>query len=79
MLSGIEPQGQRQLSFFMPDRDEIRKQDKVMETMDRINARWGSNTIYPAAAGRKKEWKAPGQAVTPSYTTSWKDLPVVIA
>lgn len=54
-------------------------QKKLMAAMDRINAKWGGQTIQHAAEGLKKEWRMRREFRTPNYTTSWKQLLTVKA
>lgn len=79
MLSGFEHRNCMQMTFFMPSRNQRAKKRKVMEVMDRINFKWGRNTLKPAAAGTKKTWQMKRGLLSPRYTTSWKELPVAKA
>lgn len=51
----------------------------VMTAMDRINARWGRDTVRYGAAGFTKTWKNRQDMKSPAYTTSWHELPKVRA
>ncbi len=79
MLSGIEPRLERQLTFFTPPKIRRIKERKLMEAMDRINSRWGRGTLKPAAMGTVKKRKMQRNLLSPRYTTSWHELPVVRA
>jgi len=48
--------------------------DIIMNTMDRINERYGSSTIRLASEGIEKSWKMRRESVSPCYTTSFDDL-----
>ena len=48
--------------------------DIIMNTMDRINERYGSDTIRLASEGTEKSWKMRRESVSPRYTTSFNDL-----
>ena len=48
--------------------------DIIMNTMDRINERYGSSTIRLASEGIEKSWKMRRESVSPCYTTSFNDL-----
>ncbi len=78
MLDGIEPAGEKQLTFFSPSREEEESKERVMSAMDRINAKWGRDTLRPAAMGGKspKNWGVKRNLLSPRYTTSWSELPV---
>lgn len=77
MLSGIEPGSGRRLTFFMPSRERQAKERRLMNVMDRINSRWGRNTLKPAAMGTEREWQMQRKLLSPRYTTCWGELPVV--
>jgi DNA polymerase V len=76
MLSGIESRSGRRLTFFMPSRERQAKELRLMNVMDRINSRWGRNTLRPAAMGTKREWRMQRTLLSPRYTTCWSELPV---
>jgi len=48
--------------------------DAIMNTMDRINERYGSSTIRLASEGIEKSWRMRRESVSPCYTTSFDDL-----
>ena len=50
-----------------------------METLDRINQKYGKSTIHLAAEGFKKEWLARSNKRSPNYTTQWDELAVAKA
>ncbi len=77
MLSGLEPIGCRQLSLLAPVRTSDPKAERLMEAMDRANARWGRDTLRLAACGIKQNWQMKQAARSPQYTTCWADLPEV--
>jgi len=54
-------------------------QEALMGAMDQINRRWGRDTLHSAAAGFLRPWKNKQERRSPSYTTSWQELPVVNA
>jgi len=51
------------------------KSDTLMQVMDSINAKYGSNTIHTAAEGVNKKWAMRQGYRSPSYTTNWRELP----
>ena len=79
MLTGIEPGREKQLTFFMPPEQQEEKGTRIMSVMDRINSRWGRDTLKPAALGTaaEKTWKIQKQLLSPRYTTCWTELPIV--
>ena len=48
--------------------------DAIMNTMDRINGRYGSSVIRLASEGIEKSWRMKREKVSPCYTTSFDDL-----
>jgi DNA polymerase V len=51
-----------------------------MAAMDVINGTFGCGTVRVAFAGGKSPmWKMRQAALSPCYTTRWKDLPVAAA
>ena len=50
---------------------------KVMQCMDAINARYGSQTIGAAAKGIHPQWSMKREYLSPQYTTNWRHLPKI--
>jgi len=48
--------------------------DAIMNTMDRINGRYGSSVIRLASEGIEKSWRMKREKVSPCYTTNFDDL-----
>lgn len=57
--------------FHRPDSLETRS---LMATLDRVNQRYGRDTVGFAAAGVRKGWRLRCDQKSPAYTTSWSDL-----
>jgi DNA polymerase V len=55
------------------------KSDRLMEALDRLNQRYGRNTVAIASAGTSRSWKMRRECMSPCYTTSWSDVPVAQA
>ncbi|MBT8763129.1 Y-family DNA polymerase [Desulfohalobiaceae bacterium Ax17] len=79
MFTGLEPQEERRLTFFELDKNKRQKQERLMQVMDRINAKWGKGTLTVAATGLEKKCFFRRSHRSPAYTTKWEDLPVVRA
>ncbi len=75
MLTGILAPGQRQVHFLDQDAWTRTRQDSLMRTMDRINNRWGRQTVLFAAAGIKQPWQMKQARRSNRFTTSWQELP----
>lgn len=52
--------------------------DLVMQTLDKVNSRFGKGTFYTAAEGVQKKWSIQQKFRSGSYTTSWGEIPTVI-
>ncbi len=50
---------------------------RLMQCMDAINSRYGSQTIGAAAKGIHPEWKMKREYLSPQYTTNWQHLPKI--
>ena len=53
------------------DRD---KSDRIMETIDTVNSRYGSSTLRIASEGISKTWNMKRENISPCYTTRFEDL-----
>ena len=55
------------------------KADQLMQTIDKLNDRYGRGTIIYGSAGiSKKGWAMNQQRKTPSYTAKIKDIPIAV-
>lgn len=80
MLTDLTNKQVHQLDLF----SEILPQTKentirLMNTIEAINKKYGSQTMHLAAEGMKKPWSMKQKIKTPCYTTRWADIPVVYA
>lgn len=76
MLTEIVSAGHQQINLFGPVTTE---NPELMQAVDRINQKWGRQTVQLAAAGLTKSWKMVQSHKSPAYTTNWSELPVVNA
>jgi DNA polymerase V len=72
ILLGLVPADQTQPNVF-DTRDRERDQ-KLMQTMDLINRRFGAGTLQVAAAGIRRQWEMKRQVRSPRFTTCWGEL-----
>lgn len=87
MLLELEPQGIRQREFDWPQSEPLVRKpqlndDKLMQAVDHLNARYGKGTLSVASTGasrRQREWSMKQERLTPKYTTDWGDLPIARA
>lgn len=76
MLTGLTASAMRQQDLFRP---APKDNGALMNALDRINDRWGRETVRYASSGLARPWCMTREHTSPSYTTSWKELPVVKA
>jgi DNA polymerase V len=76
MLTDITSGGCRQAELFGPVDAE---REPLMATVDKINRKWGRDTVQFAAAGTSKKWQMRQSFKSPAYTTSWGEIPIVRA
>ena len=74
-LLDIRTRKYEQLHFFAPTQPE--KSRQLMQTLDRVNRRYGKNTLLLANTGIKPQWTMSRNYKSPAYTTRWRDIPVV--
>lgn len=79
MLSGIQPEGVTQGSLFDSPSSTDAKAGNLMALMDGINQKWGRGAIRLAAEHRHHPWQMRRDRMSPNYTTSWDELPPVLA
>ena len=78
MLGEIRPRCTRQHDFFAQV-DEDAHSARLMQALDNINARWGSGTLRLASEGFDAYWKMKREHLSPRYTSTWDELPKVVA
>lgn len=77
ILSGIEPEGNRQFNLFTDDehyREMERKQEDLMRTYDRLNSRFGKNIIRLGAQGFRKDWHMKHDMRSQRFTTNINEI-----
>jgi DNA polymerase V len=72
MLLDLMPAVSASAGLF--DKPDDEKSIARMRTMDRINARYGRDTLILGATGRRRAWKLRRDFLSPCYTTKWEDL-----
>ncbi|WP_233248375.1 Y-family DNA polymerase [Desulfonatronum sp. SC1] len=78
MVFGIEKEQGRRLNLFEPSPEERARSKAVMDTMDRVNAKWGAMTMRLAAEGTGQRWVMRQARLSPRFTTDWRELPKVL-
>jgi DNA polymerase V len=56
------------------DQKDDARRVTLMRTIDRLNLRFGRDTVSFAVAGRKRPWTMQRARLSPCYTTAWNDL-----
>jgi DNA polymerase V len=49
----------------------------LMQTLDRLNTRFGRGTVRLSSAGLTRQWEMRQERKSPAYTTDWDQLPGV--
>jgi len=75
ILSEIVPKHQVQMNLFH-ESDRI-SSETMMDTLDNINRRMGSQKLGLASTLGGSSWKMRSEMLSPRYTTNWAQLPVV--
>ena len=76
ILTDLIPARIHQVNLFVPPG---RNRGNLQQALDRINRIWGRDTLQYASAGLSKPWHHKQVRKSPSYTTNWRELPVVQA
>lgn len=88
MLNHIIPKGPTQTSLFdfEPDRPaSYQNRDRLLATLDQINACMGRETLWTASQGltkteqAKATWRMQRKSLSPAYTTRWDQLAQAMA
>jgi len=57
--------------------EQLGKVDKLMGVLDKVNQRYGRDTLTYAAEGLEGRWTMQQNKLSPAYTSSWKELPKI--
>lgn len=74
MLSGLEPVNGRWLSLLDLPPDTHSRHEPLMKAVDKVNGRWGRDTLKFAASGINGTWRMRREMCSSRYTTVWKEL-----
>lgn len=72
IVSGIVPENAVQNCLF--DEVDREKHSSVLNSVDKINERYGRDTVKLAVLGYRRKWKLRQEQLSPFYTTSWNDI-----
>jgi DNA polymerase V len=56
------------------DKADSPRRIALMRTIDRLNLRFGRDTVMFAAAGIRRPWQMSREFLSPRYTTVWDEL-----
>lgn len=76
LVTGLVNRNSIQDNLFLDSasRYDENKQKKLMEVMDKINRKFGQNTLKSLALGVDQSWKMLNEKRSPRYTTVWKEI-----
>jgi DNA polymerase V len=75
MLADISSNGCEQTDWLTAGDGE--RQRVLMRTLDGLNKRYGSGSVFSAAQGIDRRWQMRREFRTQAYTTRWSELPLV--
>jgi len=76
MFADIVSENDVPLSFMEVNYlDDKRKQ--LMDTIDKLNRKFGQDTLFYASSGLQKDWQMRRAKLSLAYTSRWPDLPKV--
>ena len=78
-LMEIVPRVNQQFSLFVPAGVANSRDDRLMDTLDAINGRYGRGALRLAAEGVAKGWQMRRGNLSPRYTTEWAGVARVVA
>ena len=77
LLTALEQEKGRRLSLMDPDAGTKLLKKGLMGAMDRINSRYGRDTVRFASSGMERNWEMRRGKMSREFTTRWRDLPLV--
>jgi DNA polymerase V len=78
LLSCLETETSRRLSFWEPNPGQKKRRQNLMQTLDRINTKYGKDTLHFACSGAgEREWEMQRSKISPEFTTKWQEIPLV--
>lgn len=70
-LLDIGPRANQQFALFVPDEHVQSRNERLMETLDAINRRYGRGVLKLAAEGVEKPWQMRRGNLSTRFTTEW--------
>lgn len=72
-LLDLTSEKHQQLDLLNPVPDN----PNLMQVLDKINQKYGGETLFLAAQGINQKWGMKRELLTPQYTTKWRDVPFI--
>jgi DNA polymerase V len=72
IVDGLQDEAQVQGNIF--DKTDRKKQNKLLQTIDKLNREFGRDKIKLAVQGDGKEWKLRQEKLSKRYTTNWSEI-----
>ena len=79
LFYGLETEQMQQLELFADENKVKQKErgERLARVVDSVNSQLGRNTLFYLSEGISRPWQMRREFLTPDYTTSWDDLPIV--
>ncbi len=77
VLLGLSGRSGEQAGLFSGAQGDDMRARRLMAVMDRVNRKFGADTLRSAASGLDRPWRMRAGYCSPRYTTCWEELPVV--
>ncbi|MCF7946257.1 MAG: Y-family DNA polymerase [Spirochaetia bacterium] len=77
-LNDIDIWHGKQRSLFEDDNKTQQRKHRAAETAMDIRERYGKGGLYCLQTGMGREWQMKQDLLSPKYTTSWEDIPLVL-
>lgn len=74
ILMDFQPETIQQYNLFEESTINFEQRNRMMQTLDQINQRFGKNTLRLGIIGNNQAWRSRQGRLSPSYTTDWKQL-----
>lgn len=74
LLADLMPHDCVQMNTFTPLSPDSHRQTAFMKAIDRINNKWGRDTLFFAAAGIEQPWHMHQAQKSACFTTNWHEL-----
>lgn len=74
-LLDLRPASCYQGDLFTPAQNA--QTDRLMQALDRVNQRYGRDSLVFGAEGLGGKWSMNQQRLSPAYTSKWNELPII--